>query len=55
MKRIILTALFLTLSAQVLAESSAKEISYSKASGYTGLKKSLIYQCLGNKRFRRLV
>ena len=55
MKNIILAIALLTLGTQVFAESTVKEIAYSKASGYTGLKKSLIYQCIGTKRYRRLV
>lgn len=35
---------------------AAPTLAYSKAAGYTGLKKSLLYQALGHhKVFRRLV
>lgn len=46
------------LISSVFAENLAAktETAYSKASGYTGLKKSLLYQALGStKRYRRLV
>lgn len=39
-----------------LSAMAAPKLAYSKASGYTGLKKSLLYQALGvRKVHRRLV
>jgi hypothetical protein len=54
MKNIISTIFLFTLSFSAVA--AAPNLAYNKSSGYTGLKKSLIYQALGSRKvFRRLV
>ncbi len=53
MKNIILT--FFAFSLSLSAVAASPKLSYSKAQGYTGLKKTLLYQALGvRKVYRRL-
>lgn len=54
MQKLITCFFALTLTCSALG-ATLQKITYSKASGYTGLKKSLIYQAIGTKRYRRLV
>lgn len=54
MKNIIFA--FFAFSFSLSAVASSHQLAYGKASGYTGLKKSLLYQALGPRKiFRRLV
>ncbi len=53
MKQIIL--IFFALSLSLSAIAAPPKFAYGKAQGYTGLKKSLLYQALGvRKVYRRL-
>jgi hypothetical protein len=53
MKNIIFTFFAVSLSFSAVA---SPKLAYNKASGYTGLKKSLLYQALGSRKvYRRLV
>lgn len=54
MKNIIFAFFAFSFSLSAMAE--APKLAYGKASGYTGLKKSLLYQALGPRKvYRRLV
>lgn len=53
MKNIIFT--FFAFSISLSAIAGSPKLAYGKAQGYTGLKKSLLYQALGvRKVYRRL-
>ncbi len=53
MKNIIFTSFALLFSFSTMA--ALPKLSYNKSQGYTGLKKSLLYQALGTRKvFRRL-
>jgi len=53
MKNIIFAFFAVTFSLSAVA--APQKLAYGKASGYTGLKKSLLYQALGPRKvFRRL-
>jgi hypothetical protein len=54
MKNIIYSFFAFSLSFSALAASP--QLAYNKSSGYTGMKKSLLYQALGSRKvYRRLV
>jgi hypothetical protein len=54
MKNIIYSLFAFSLSFSAIAAKPA--LAYNKSSGYTGMKKSLLYQALGSRKvYRRLV